>query len=133
MRELKYEGGSIHGHWGLVRLFRRSTSHPDGELRYGVRTLDGRVTEFAVQLYCREDGEWRLVAQFDHNPEMGQGHDVRTEGVHMDVFRPSGRRAVADQADPGPMNPESALEFAINYLAEHDERLIERYRRWSTG
>jgi len=30
------------------------------------------------------------------------------------------------------MNPEAALEFAINYFAEHDERLIERYRRWST-
>lgn len=115
-----------------MRLFRRSTSHPDGELRYGVRTLDGRISEFVVQLYCWVDGGWDLVAQFDHNPDMGQGHDVRTEGPHMDVFRPTGEREVADEVVPGPMNPEAALEFAINYLAENDERLIQRYRRWST-
>lgn len=116
-----------------MRIFRRATSHPDGELRYGVRTCDGRVVEFVVQLFCWTDGGWDLVAQFDHNPDMEQGHDVRTEGVHMDVFGPPGKVDVWVEPHPGPIDPEFALDYAINYFTEHDERLIERYRGWPTG
>lgn len=86
-----------------------------------------------VQLYCWTDGEWHLVAQFDHNPGLAGGHDVRTEGVHMDVFKAGEKHETEAEPHPDSVKPAFALNYAINYLSRHDERLIERYRRWQTG
>jgi hypothetical protein len=63
---------------------------------------------------------------------MSLGHDVRSEGIHMDVFAPSGKYDSDSEMHPGPANPAFALDYAINYFIEHDEQLIERYREWST-
>lgn len=45
------------------------------------------MTRFAGQLEYRLDEEWAEVVRFDYDPEGEQGHDVTTDGVHMDVYR----------------------------------------------
>jgi hypothetical protein len=114
----------------MTEFYRRAVSHPDGELRYRATTERGRITEFVVQLYCWRDGSWRLVAQSDHNPMMPEGYDVTTEGVHVDVFRDGEKHEAETTLHPGPLEPASALKYAINYLETHDKRLIERYDEW---
>jgi hypothetical protein len=111
-------------------MYRRTVSHPDGQLRYGYETDDGRVRWFTVQLECWVDGEWQPVARFDHDPDAEMGHDVRTEGVHMDVYRNGEKHEV--RRDFPRLDPNAALSFAINYLSEHSQRLIERYETWLT-
>lgn len=108
-----------------MRIFGRPTSRPDGELRYGVRTREGRVVEFVVHSFRWVDGAWRLVAQFEHDPVMEQGHDVRTEGVHMDAFNPAGKKYTEAETNPGPLEPEFESEPAIDQSTENDERSIE--------
>lgn len=90
------------------------------------------MTEFIVQLYGWVDGEWHLVAQFDHNPTLPNGHDVRSEGIHMDLFRDGEKVDVEFTNHPGPVKPAFALNYAINYLSEHAQPLIERYQRCRT-
>lgn len=114
----------------MTEFYRRAVSHPDGELRYRVTTERGRVTEFVVQLYCWRGSSWQVVAQSDHNPTMPEGHDVTAEGVHVDVFRDGQKFGAETTLHPGPLEPEPALDYAINYLEMHNKRLIERYKAW---
>lgn len=117
-------------------LYPRSVSHPYGEIQYGVTTEGGDVTAFVVQLRCWVGIGTELVAQFDHTPEEGSGHDVEREGVHMDVFRDGEKvdeSTVADagfDAHPGPVVADIAVEYALTYMERENERLIERYLTW---
>jgi hypothetical protein len=59
--------------------------YPYARIRKAVETEQGDVTRFVVQLECNvnpgplEPNDWRQVARFDHEPDLGMGHDV-TEG-----------------------------------------------------
>lgn len=52
----------------------------------------GDVDWFVVQLeYNLEpaptaDDNWDVVARADHQPEMSWGHDIREEGLHIDLY-----------------------------------------------
>lgn len=111
-----------------MRLYRKSTSHPDGEIRYGSTCRKGEVLAFLVQLYCWHDDRWRLVAQFDHNPAMKRGHDVTVEGLHMDVFR-DGEKHETRKTFPR-LDARAAFTFAEEYFLEYDQSLIEEYKQW---
>jgi len=46
------------------------------------------VTRFTVQLEYRHDDEWREVVRYDHDgTDIGGGHDVTEEGLHIDIYR----------------------------------------------
>ena len=113
-----------------TRSFRKSVSHPDGELLVDFDTEAGDVTRFVVQLECWVGGDTEIVARFDHTPNYEQGHDVREEGLHMDIYRDGRKVDVETDELPGPVEPGFGLNFAINYLRAHDESLIVRYHRW---
>lgn len=58
-------------------------------------THRGRVVRFVVQLeyglddefyWPRNCDDWQPVARFDHNPRATDGHDIREEGLHMDIY-----------------------------------------------
>lgn len=55
--------------------------------RVGFDIKRGNVTRFVAQLEYFLDGEWHEVVRFDHDPASAHGHDVTTDGVHMDVYR----------------------------------------------
>jgi hypothetical protein len=117
-------------------LYPRSVSHPSGEIQYGVTTDGGDVTAFVVQLRCWVGIGTELVAQFDHTPEEGSGHDVEREGIHMDVFRDGEKVDTSEVAEagfdshPGRLPAAAALNYALRYIEEQNERLIERYTTW---
>ena len=117
-------------------LYPRSVSHPHGEILYGVTTDGGEVTSFVVQLRCWVGTDTELVAQFDHTPEHGLGHDVEREGVHMDVFRDGEKVETSNVADagldahPGPLPAAAAFNYALRYMEQENKRLIERYQAW---
>ena len=96
--------------------------------RIGYSHEQGLITRFVVQLEYRIDDRWREVIRFDHDPENKHGHDVTTDGVHMDVYR-AGEKIRSEEVFP-PMNPADALSFAEEHLNQHGKRYIERYEEW---
>ena len=119
-----------------MSLHQRSVSHPHGEIHYSVENEGDEVVSFVVQLRCWVGTETELVAQFDHTPDQGMGHDVEREGVHMDVFRDGEKVDVSLVADagldahPGPLVADVASEYALTYMEQENERLIERFLTW---
>jgi len=96
--------------------------------RIGYSHNRGAVTRFVVQLEYRLQGEWVEVVRFDHDPEAEQGHDVTTEGVHIDVYR-NGEKVRSPEIFP-PMPANDALTSAEEHLTQHGERYIKRFEEW---
>ena len=80
--------------------------------RIGYSHDHGDVTRFVVQLEYRLNEGGAEVVRFDHDPEGKQGHDVTTEGVHMDVYRDGEKRRSPEIFPPMPADeaPTSAGE-----------------------
>lgn len=114
-----------------MKLHRTAVSHPDGEMRYGATTARGGVEEFVVQLYCWHDGAWRVVCQFDHTPSQSGGHDVTTEGIHLDLFDAEGNKVDVETANhPGPVPIQFAFRYCIRYIERRNELLVQRWPTW---
>ncbi|MFW6265526.1 MAG: DUF7718 family protein [Halanaeroarchaeum sp.] len=96
--------------------------------RVGYSHETGTVTRFVVQLEYRLDDGWAEVVRFDHDPEADQGHDVTTEGVHLDVYR-EGEKIRSPEIFP-PMPANTALTSAEEHLTQHAERYIKRFEEW---
>lgn len=96
--------------------------------RIGYSTDHGEIRRFVVQLEYQLDGQWATVVRFDHDPAGELGHDVTTEGVHMDVYR-NGEKVRSEEVFP-PMPADEALTFAEEHLSEHAERYIKRFEQW---
>lgn len=97
--------------------------------RLGYDHTGGEVTRFVVQLeYELGVGEWTPVVRFDHDPASEHGHDVTTEGVHMDVYQ-QGEKIRSGEVFP-PMPAGEALTFAEAHLSEHAQRYTERFEAW---
>ena len=86
------------------------------------------VTRFVVQLEHKLQGDWVEVVRFDHDPEAEQGHDVTTEGVHIDVYRDSEKVRSPEIFPPMPAN--DALTSAEEHLTYHGERYVKRFEEW---
>jgi len=96
--------------------------------RVGFDTDRGVVTRFVVQLEYRIDDDWFEVVLFDHDPASEHGHDVRKDGVHMDVCR-DGERIRSEEVFP-PMSPNDAFTFVEEHFGEHVEGYLRRFERW---
>jgi len=96
--------------------------------RVGFDTDRGAVTRFVVQLEYLVGDEWMEVVRFDHDPASKHGHDVTTDGVHMDVHR-DGVLIRTEEIFPS-MSPNDAFTFAEEHLAEHAKRYSERFVKW---
>ena len=96
--------------------------------RIGYSHDRGDVSRFVVQLEYRLSGEWAEVVRFDHDPEGEQGHDVTTEGVHMDVYR-DGEKIRSPEIFPS-MPASDALTSAEEHLSQHGQRYIKRFEEW---
>lgn len=96
--------------------------------RIGYSHDHGEVARFVVQLEYRLDEDWAEVVRFDHDPGGEQGHDVSTEGVHMDVYR-NGEKLWSPEIFP-PMPASDALTSAEEHLTQHGERYIKRFEEW---
>lgn len=100
----------------------------NSRLRQAHDTDQRDVTRFLVQLEYRLAGEWATVVRFDHDPANPMGHDVTTEGVHLDVYR-DGEKVASPEIFP-PMGANDAYNFAEGHMDLHAERYIERFEQW---
>lgn len=98
--------------------------------RNGYITQQGDIKRFLVQLEYELDDNWTEVVRFDHDSEGGEEmtHDVREEGLHMDVYR-KGEKVDIEQV-MGPISPETGFTAAEEHLEEHAEAYISRFEEW---
>lgn len=109
---------------------------PFAKIRREIGREHGSVTMFVIQLeYDVEAGysgmhtpNWKQVARFDHNPELGQGHDVREEGLHLDIYR-DGEKVDVKRGFPH-VDINDAPAFCEKFLSRNAEQLLKRYEQW---
>lgn len=107
---------------------------PETRVRIVFTADRGDVQAFVVKLeYNRnpawhEIDDWHTVARFDHNPDPGQGHDIRDEGLHMDLCNLRGQRydRVWGFAQ---VTPNEAIDYCENYFAKYGHLLAKEFER----
>ena len=97
-------------------------------VRLGISHDRGTVTRFVLQLEYQHDGAWHEVVRYDHDPESEQGHDVETDGLHIDVYR-DGEKYRSEYVAP-PMPADVALDRAEDLLRQNLEGYTRRYEQW---
>jgi hypothetical protein len=102
--------------------------YPHAQLRFILDTERGTPTRFLVQLEYRDEGEWKPVVHFDHNPEGTYGHDMTEEGLHMDIYR-DGEQYLVRQDFP-PMKLSRAPAYCVSYIKTEADRLLRRFEQW---
>lgn len=95
----------------------------------------GEVQRFYVQLeYNRclpfdEPDDWIDIAWFDHQPDNENGHDIRKEGLHMDVRHPNGfDRKVTTFPN---VDRNKAPHYCERYFNKNYEEICIRYAKWA--
>lgn len=109
---------------------------PGARLRLGHSRDHGEVTAFVVQLEYHlendgtagEAGQWVEVVRSDHDSTGAGGHDVRQEGVHLDVYH-SGEKDHTEQLT-GPLPTDDAFDAAEERITEDAERYVKRFCQW---
>lgn len=109
---------------------------PRARIRRELDVEQGTVARFVVQLEYNvavgsrgsDDPDWRVVARFDHDATSGGGHDVASEGLHLDVYR-DGERYERLRGFPDlPLG--RAMRYSERYLRSHSDRLLARFEAW---
>lgn len=94
----------------------------------------GDITAFLVQLEYNyrtrfgQPDDWRQVARFDHHPSMSWGHDIRREGLHMDIYKNGAKEKVIRQFPSVPVN--KAPAFCERFFVQNHDRLVDQFERW---
>jgi hypothetical protein len=85
----------------------------------------GDVLRFLIEL--RDSGE--RIAIIDHNPLSETGHDLREEGLHVDIYTLDGARHHVELPDwPLPSDDGALIELCADYLEEYHEYYTGVYR-----
>lgn len=71
--------------------------------------------------------QWEEVARFDHNPHSVNGHDIRKEGLHMDIRDPDGTERRATGFPDVPVN--QAPRWCEEYFKQNHHRITARYAK----
>jgi hypothetical protein len=109
---------------------------PYARIRRELATHQGRVQSFVYQLEYdiqatptgQSTPNWRTVARFDHDISGEQSHDVREEGLHLDIYR-DGEKEDVLRGFPS-VSIEHAPRYAEEYLKRHADRLLQRFEQW---
>lgn len=109
---------------------------PYARIRRELDTERGEVRRFIAQLEYdieatptgENSPEWRAVARFDHDSSGEQAHDIRDEGLHLDIYRNEEKYRVLTEFPPVPLD--RAPRYCQEYLERYADRLLERFERW---
>lgn len=116
---------------GRKRKYTKPVHLPYTRIRTVIVTKQGDVRSFIVKLEYNVADEpavaenWNGVARFDHNPDGEDGHDIREEGLHMDLCEP-GEEDKRAWGFPEKTVSE-APAFCEEYFEENHLRLTKRY------
>jgi hypothetical protein len=109
---------------------------PYARIRRELTTHQGRVRSFVYQLEydieATPTGEntpdWRTVARFDHDVSGEQSHDVREEGLHLDIYREGEKEDILRRFPA--VSIEYAPRYAEEYLKRHADRFLQQFEEW---
>jgi hypothetical protein len=110
--------------WPYARI-RRELVTEQGEVRRFVAQLEYDV---AATPTGQSTPDWRTVARFDHDISGEQSHDVREEGLHMDIYRHGEKERVITDFPPVPLA--IAPRFCEETLEARADALLERFEWW---
>lgn len=118
---------------GYERDYLVPIPHDECWIALGFDVQRGRVQRFLVQLQAvAPDLELvQQIARVDHNPANPAGHDVRTEGIHVDVVMADGREVTLYPDQPthvGEANLGSVIDTTANYFRRHADYFLEARR-----
>ena len=93
----------------------------------------GEIRQFYVQLeYNRslshKTTEWVDIARFDHQPGIEHGHDIRHEGIHMDLCHPNGKDRKVEDFPRVKLN--KAPDYCERYFDENYSSICLQYAEW---
>lgn len=113
--------------------FEKWVDHPLTRLRVQFGTDSGDVKKFTVQLEydissTRIGQAWRPVARFDHNPFSKKGHDIRDEGLHMDVLNADYSKHDVLRGFP-PVQVNDAPAYCETYLQRNHDTLVAAFEK----
>lgn len=116
---------------GYDRSYIRTTSRSDCLVGVGFSTESGRITAFLVDLQYSADAVidgFTQIARFDHNESTVHGHDVRREGLHLDVERRSDTKLRLWPApDSIPRNLGLVVRQCLEYLIDNVDLFVQIY------
>lgn len=109
---------------------------PYARIRREIDTERGEIQRFVYQLEYdiaatpagTHEPDWRTVARFDHNVSPTQGHDIRVEGLHLDLYRDGRKYRVKTGFPPIPLS--RAPDYCEWWLEEQADRVLEQFERW---
>lgn len=120
---------------------------PHSHLRVEIDKVRGTPVQFTVQLEyrlvndnratiddLRDDrdegrlGEWVPVVRFDHSSEGEMSHDIREEGLHMDIYRDGRKHLVKEDFPSVPLL--HAVHYCETYIQDNADQLLRRFEQW---
>ncbi|NUC74960.1 hypothetical protein HTZ84_22100 [Haloterrigena sp. SYSU A558-1] len=120
--------------WTVWEDWEAGYPEPPSRIQMRIKTSDGLLTEFCVQLEYNMTSTvperspfWMQVARFDHNVALYRGHDVRHEGLHMDIY---GNGEKVDVLHDFPEVPlEEAPKWCRGFLEAKREQLLQNFEQ----
>lgn len=120
----------------MTEIAPRWVRWPYARIRRELETTDGAITRFVYQLEYdiaatpagTHSPDWRPVARFDHSTAANRGHDIREEGLHLDLYRDGEKYRVLTGFPP--VSLENSPQFCERFLEKNAERLLEQFERW---
>ena len=70
--------------------------------------------------------DWQPVTRFDHNTDDTQKHDIRDEGLHLDIYK-DGEKYQVKTGFPT-VELSSALDYCKRWLRTNAADLLERFK-----
>lgn len=120
------------GPTGFDRHYVVRTGRSNCRIGVGLDTTRGAIEQFLVQLETRLAAgrvQWVQVARVDHNPANPVGHDLESEGVHVDVVLRDGReRTIHPRGSVRHRGLGTILDTAVTYFDHHVEYFLGVYR-----
>lgn len=100
-------------------------THPRCVIGVGFDTRNRTVRRFLVDLqFVPDGGRPTQIARFDHNETGDAGHDIRTEGLHIDIELIDETETVHLRHPPVPDELGVVIRGCKSYLDEYTETFI---------
>lgn len=114
-----------------VSFERACVSRGDCVIGVGFDTSRGDITRFLVDLQYTASflrRQYTQIARIDHNPSNPSGHDIRSEGLHVDAVSKHGRsKKYWPVTSPVPPNLADVVDASAAYLDESADFFVDFY------
>ncbi|TSD16183.1 hypothetical protein DP107_03215 [Haloglomus irregulare] len=109
-----------------------SAGRHDCHITVGFDQQGTRIPRFLVQLHYHTTtgaDHWAEIARMDHNETAPTGHEIYSEGLHVDIARRSGATVhLQIRHNPLPSNRGKVIRGCVTYLHSNADYFIDVYK-----